>query len=99
MVGVYFRESVVRGGDYERVRTRGYRLVPRLSLDVVTADVEENDDKMKIGWFLHTPFPSSEIYRTLPMREELLISVLKADLVGFHTYDYARHSCPRVREF
>ena len=24
--------------------------------------------KMKVGWFLHTPFPSSEIYRTLPAR-------------------------------
>ena len=62
-------------------------MVPRLSFDVVTTDVEKNYDKMKIGWFLHTPFPTSEIYRTLPMREELLISVLKADLVGFHTYD------------
>ena len=27
---------------------------------------------MKIGWFLHTPFPSSEIYRTLPRRKEIL---------------------------
>jgi trehalose 6-phosphate synthase/phosphatase len=64
--------------------------------------LRKNDDKMKIGWFLHTPFPSSEIYRTLPMREELLISVLKADLVGFHTYDYARHfvsSCSRILAF
>lgn len=54
---------------------------------------------MKVGWFLHTPFPSSEIYRTLPLREELLHSVLKADLVGFHTYDYARHfvsACTRI---
>ena len=47
-------------------------MVPRLSFDVVTTDVEKNYDKMKIGWFLHTPFPTSEIYRTLPMREELL---------------------------
>ena len=64
--------------------------------------LRKNDDKMKIGWFLHTPFPSSEMYRTLPMREELLISVLKADLVGFHTYDYARHfvsSCSRILAF
>lgn len=55
--------------------------------------------QMKVGWFLHTPFPSSEIYRTLPLREELLHSVLKADLVGFHTYDYARHfvsACTRI---
>ena len=54
---------------------------------------------MKVGWFLHTPFPSSEIYKTLPVREEILRGVLAADLVGFHTYDYARHfvsSCARI---
>ena len=52
-----------------------------------------------MGFFLHTPFPSSEIYRTLPVREELLRAVLKADLIGFHTYDYARHfvsACTRI---
>jgi trehalose 6-phosphate synthase/phosphatase len=55
--------------------------------------------RMKVGWFLHTPFPSSEIYRTLPVREEVLRAVLKADLIGFHTYDYARHfvsACTRI---
>ncbi|VAH13537.1 unnamed protein product [Triticum turgidum subsp. durum] len=46
---------------------------------------------MKVGWFLHTPFPSSEMYRALPNRADLLEAVLKADLVGFHAYDYARH--------
>ena len=53
----------------------------------------------QVGWFLHTPFPSSEIYRTLPVREEVLRAVLKADLIGFHTYDYARHfvsACTRI---
>ena len=40
------------------------------------------DPNMKVGWFLHTPFPSSEIYRTLPSRSELLRSVLAADVVG-----------------
>ncbi|KAI3633508.1 hypothetical protein MIR68_008455 [Amoeboaphelidium protococcarum] len=55
--------------------------------------------KIKIGWFLHTPFPSSEIYRILPVRKEILLGVLKSDLLGFHTYDYARHflsSCTRI---
>ena len=54
---------------------------------------------VQVGWFLHTPFPSSEIYRTLPVREEVLRAVLKADLIGFHTYDYARHfvsACTRI---
>eukprot|EP00250_Pteridium_aquilinum_P016795 c23296_g3_i1 orf=556-3168(-) len=47
--------------------------------------------KVKLGFFLHTPFPSSEIYRTLPVREEILRGLLSADLIGFQTFDYARH--------
>lgn len=61
--------------------------------------LKEYNSKMKVGWFLHTPFPSSEIHRTLPSRLELLNAVLAADLVGFHTYDYARHfvsACTRI---
>lgn len=37
-----------------------------------------------IGWFLHTPFPSAEIYRTLPWRQEIIESLLHANLLGFH---------------
>ena len=61
--------------------------------------LKESIPTMKVGWFLHTPFPSSEIYRTLPLREEILRGILKADLIGFHTYDYARHfvsACTRI---
>lgn len=61
--------------------------------------LKEYNSQMKVGWFLHTPFPSSEIHRTLPSRSELLRAVLAADLVGFHTYDYARHfvsACTRI---
>ncbi|GAB4839826.1 Probable alpha,alpha-trehalose-phosphate synthase [UDP-forming] 9 [Ancistrocladus abbreviatus] len=47
--------------------------------------------RVKLGFFLHSPFPSSEIYRTLPVREEILRGLLNCDLVGFHTFDYARH--------
>lgn len=38
--------------------------------------------RAQVGWFLHTPFPSSEIYRTLPVREEVLRATLRADLIG-----------------
>ncbi|KAL8031967.1 hypothetical protein ABFX02_13G062900 [Erythranthe guttata] len=61
--------------------------------------LKDYNSQMKVGWFLHTPFPSSEIHRTLPSRSELLRAVLCADLVGFHTYDYARHfvsACARI---
>lgn len=53
----------------------------------------------RIGFFLHTPFPAGEVFRALGPRKELLEGVLGADLLGFHTYDYARHflsACERL---
>jgi trehalose 6-phosphate synthase/phosphatase len=53
----------------------------------------------KIGFFLHTPWPSSEIYRMLPVRDELLRGLLSSSLIGFHLFDYARHflsACVRL---
>ncbi len=45
----------------------------------------------RIGFFLHIPFPSEELFRTLPARARLLEGVLGADLIGFHTPAYLRH--------
>ena len=39
--------------------------------------------------FMHQPFPSSEYFRTLSVREEVLRGMLNADLLGFHSYDDA----------
>eukprot|EP00002_Diphylleia_rotans_P019351 TRINITY_DN3747_c0_g1_i1.p1 TRINITY_DN3747_c0_g1~~TRINITY_DN3747_c0_g1_i1.p1 ORF type:complete len:678 (-),score=136.85 TRINITY_DN3747_c0_g1_i1:69-2102(-) len=47
--------------------------------------------RSSIGIFLHTPFPSSEVYRILPMRIELLQGLLSASIIGFQTFEYARH--------
>jgi trehalose 6-phosphate synthase/phosphatase len=44
-----------------------------------------------IGFFLHIPFPSQELIRVLPWREQLLRGMLGADLIGFHTFGYLRH--------
>ena len=51
----------------------------------------------QIGFFLHIPFPSYEIFRLLPWRREILSGILGADLIGFHTYDYVRHFTSSVR--
>jgi trehalose 6-phosphate synthase/phosphatase len=52
-----------------------------------------------IGFFLHIPFPSYELYRLLPKdwKENILIGILGADLIGFHTYDYAQHFIQSVK--
>ncbi|WP_018969530.1 bifunctional alpha,alpha-trehalose-phosphate synthase (UDP-forming)/trehalose-phosphatase [Rubritalea marina] len=46
---------------------------------------------LQIGFFLHTPFPSSEVFRALPERESILKGLLGCDLIGFHTFGYLRH--------
>ncbi|MQY78740.1 MAG: bifunctional alpha,alpha-trehalose-phosphate synthase (UDP-forming)/trehalose-phosphatase, partial [Bacteroidetes bacterium] len=49
------------------------------------------------GLFLHIPFPSSEVFRNLPWRNEIIEGMLGADLIGFHTYDYESHFLSCVR--
>lgn len=44
-----------------------------------------------IGFFLHIPFPASDVFRTLPWRAEVLEGMLGADLVGFHDFSYLRY--------
>ncbi|XP_031248746.1 alpha,alpha-trehalose-phosphate synthase [UDP-forming] 5 [Pistacia vera] len=60
-------------------------------LMVLPTFLRKRFNRVKLGYFLHSPFPSSEIYRTLPVRDELLRALLNSDLIGFHTFDYARH--------
>jgi trehalose-6-phosphate synthase len=87
--------SLVQEGDLVWVHDYHLMLLPamlRQILDPLGVNV-------KIGFFLHTPFPSSEIYRILPVRRQVLLGVLHCNLIGFHTYDYARHflsSCTRI---
>ncbi|KAF8952204.1 threalose-6-phosphate phosphatase [Haplosporangium bisporale] len=55
-----------------------------------------------IGVFIHAPFPSSEIFRCLPKRVEILNGLLGANQIGFQTYSYARHfisCCTRVNGY
>lgn len=53
--------------------------------------IRERLPDAKIGFFLHIPFPSSEVFRLLPYRKEILEGLLGSDIVGFHTYNYYRH--------
>ncbi|MBL8022075.1 MAG: bifunctional alpha,alpha-trehalose-phosphate synthase (UDP-forming)/trehalose-phosphatase [Leptospirales bacterium] len=60
-------------------------------LTLVPGMIREVIPDAQIGFFLHIPFPSSEVFRAFPWREEMLQGLLGADLVGFHTFDYSRH--------
>ncbi|KAF4655646.1 hypothetical protein FOL47_009343 [Perkinsus chesapeaki] len=78
--------------DNDLVWAQDYHLmlVPKL--------LRERVPNASIGWFLHTPFPSAEIYRMLPQREELLQGLLSANLLAFHVYDYVRHFLSSCRQ-
>ena len=64
-------------------------LVPQL--------LKEKRPDVQIGFFLHIPFPSFEVFRILPWRNEILEGMLGSDLIGFHTYNYERHFFSSVR--
>ncbi|MBF0693603.1 MAG: bifunctional alpha,alpha-trehalose-phosphate synthase (UDP-forming)/trehalose-phosphatase [Flavobacterium sp.] len=81
----------IREGDRIWIHDYQLLLVPKMIRD-------KRPDAL-IGFFLHIPYPSYEIFRTFPWREELLEGMLGANLIGFHTYDYERHflsSCKRI---
>ncbi len=64
---------------------------------LLPALIKERLPSVSVGFFLHIPFPSFEIFRLLPWREELLRGMLGADLVGFHTFRYAHHFLDSIR--
>lgn len=85
-----------REGDLVWIHDYHLMLLPQILREELRAQGKEN---VRIGFFLHTPFPSSEIYRILPVRGQLLRGILHCELIGFHTYDYARHflsSCAHI---
>lgn len=55
--------------------------------------LKEINPNLKVGFFLHTPFPSLDVFQNLPgqWRTEILYGLLGADLVGFHTTDYTQN--------
>jgi len=79
---------VWRPGDLVWVHDYQLVLVPQL--------LRARIPSATIGFFLHIPFPVSEVVRTLPWRDQVLEGMLGADLVGFHTFTYRKHFASSV---
>ncbi|ORX66328.1 glycosyl transferase [Linderina pennispora] len=75
--------EIYREGDVIWVNDYHLMLLPKL--------IRERLPHAKVGFFLHIPFPSSEIFRCLHVRKELLEGMLGADVVGLQTFSYKRH--------
>jgi trehalose 6-phosphate synthase/phosphatase len=87
-----FAKSVIKyanKGDIVWVHDYQLLLCPRM--------IKTKRPDLTVGFFLHIPFPSFEIFRIFPWREELLEGILGSDLIGFHTYDYVRHFLSSVK--
>ncbi|MEA4925888.1 MAG: bifunctional alpha,alpha-trehalose-phosphate synthase (UDP-forming)/trehalose-phosphatase [Syntrophomonadaceae bacterium] len=82
-------ESIISENDIIWIHDYQLMLLPQL--------IKERFPNTQVGFFLHIPFPSFEIFRLLIWREEILRGLLGADLIGFHTYDYVRHFLSSVR--
>jgi trehalose 6-phosphate synthase/phosphatase len=78
-----------RPGDRLWVHDYQLMLVPQL--------LRERRPDVRIGFFLHSPFPKPETFTSLPHAAALLEGLLGADIVGFHTREYARHFLAAVR--
>lgn len=92
LVNVKFAQTLLpyaKAGDVIWVHDYHLMLLPKLLRDELTN--VSLDHLIKIIFFLHIPFPTSQIFRTLPEATELLQSMVNADLVGFHAFDHARH--------
>jgi len=81
-----FCEAVVR-----EVRGDALIWVHDYHLFLLPGMLREYLPEARIGFFLHIPFPASEVFRVLPCREALLHGLLGADLVGFQTFGYLQN--------
>lgn len=85
-INARFADAVVAAAqEGDRVWVHDYHLL------LLPQMLRERRPDLRIGFFLHTPFPSYELFRRHPRRKELLDGVLGADLIGFHTFGYLRH--------
>lgn len=82
---------MLRPGDIVWIHDYQLMLLPQL--------LRQHRFETTIGFFLHIPFPSYEIFRLLPneWKKSLLQGVMGADLIGFHTYDYVQHFLQSVK--
>jgi trehalose 6-phosphate synthase/phosphatase len=81
-----FRDAVlarIRPGDLVWIHDYQLMLLPQL--------LREALPESAIGFFLHIPFPASEVFRVLPRREDILRGLLGADLIAFQTHGHLQH--------
>jgi trehalose 6-phosphate synthase/phosphatase len=86
LVNQKFADAVLKvAGAGDTIWVHDYQLL------LLPALIRKQLADASIGFFLHIPFPSHEMFRLIPWRSELLNGMIGADLIGFHTFDDVRH--------
>ena len=88
----FCRAVLAQAGPDDTIWVHDYQLL------LLPEMLRQSRPNATIGFFLHIPFPSSDLIRVLPWREELLRGMLGADLIGFHTFGYMRHFLSAVSQ-
>jgi len=83
--------SFLKPGDTLWIHDYQLMLLPGL--------IRAKQTDISIGFFLHIPFPTYEIFRLLhrKWKEKIVTGILGADLIGFHTHEYVQHFLKSVR--
>lgn len=81
-------DNGVEGGELKTAAGYGGDEIKRMRRSITQVEL---NSKLRIAFFLHTPFPSYEVLCVLPQCVDVVEGVLGADLIGFHTYNYLRH--------
>ena len=84
-------KKIIRPGDFIWIHDYQLFLLPGM--------VREEFPEASVSFFLHIPFPSYEVFRIMPdgFQHAILKGMLGADLIGFHTHDYAQHFLKSVK--
>lgn len=83
--------KAIKPGDFVWIHDYQLMLLPEM--------IRQRMPNTTIGFFLHIPFPSFEMFRLLPRhwRETIVNGLLGADLIGFHTHDYTQNFIKSVK--
>jgi len=92
-VNAHFASKIKEHYDNASVWVHDYQLM------LLPGLLSHSKPEANIGLYLHSAFPSSEVYKVFKHREELLYSMICCDVVGFHLFEYARNfitCCKRI---
>lgn len=90
-------QQLLRPGDIAWVHDYHLMLLPRYLSEWMNEEYGRR--AVHLVFFMHIPFPTSQIFRSLTAAHELLEGMVSADVVGFHVFDHARHflnACKRI---